>query len=135
VRWRIGERDTGKIYDPFDAQDGAGGCLQPCDATQRDCANAPRWRVTRVHLVLADTETGAEVPAPPAGLDSNCDARELTTPFTLPEGLFSITLRAFDPAMPELVQAESPSPELRVLRRGEIVNLDIVVLAVLGAPP
>ncbi len=147
VRWRIAERDSGDLADPRDVHDVHGVC---CPATGPDgaccvlsndsdqcCAAADEatgcrktWHVTRVRVVLADPETGGEVPQAASGLDAACSARELTTPFELPLGLFAITLRAFDPAAPGEVEAESPSPEIRTVRKAEIVSLDVVQLSV-----
>jgi hypothetical protein len=128
VRWRIAERATGRLLDPRDVGDGSGRCCQRApDSTA--CADEG-WRITRVRVVLADPSSAVEIADAPTGLDASCTARELTTPFIVPEGLFAITLRAFDPAAPELIEAESPSPELRVVRKAEIVNLDVVALSV-----
>jgi hypothetical protein len=129
VRWRIVEQQTGAFHDPRDIADASGTCCQPIP-NEKPCAGAPAWRVTRVRIVLADSNTGQEIAQPPAGLDATCSARELTTPFTLPDGLLAISLQAFDPAAPALVEAESPSPQLRTIKKAEIVNLDVVALSV-----
>jgi hypothetical protein len=129
VRWRITELETGALYDPRDVADDSGTCCQPV-AGEKPCGGLPAWRVTRVRVVLADSNTGQKIANPPAGLDATCSAREFTTPFTLPAGLLAISLRAFDPGAPDLVQAESPSPQLRTVHKAEIVNLDVVALAV-----
>ena len=128
ARWRLSERQTGALYDPRDISDESGTCCQPV-AGSPACAGAPAWRVTRVHVVLADPATATEIAAQP-GLDASCGSRELTTPFSLPEGLFAISLRAFDPAAPAMIEAESPSPQIRTVRKAEIVNLDVVELLV-----
>ena len=128
VRWRIAEQVTGALYDPRDIADKAGTCCQPISGQPR-CSELATWRVSRVRVVLADPTTAAEIEVP-GGLDATCGARELTTPFTLPTGLFAITLRAFDPTAPDLIQAESPSPAIRTLRKAEIVELDVVALSV-----
>lgn len=133
VRWRIVERATGTLRDPRDVSDQQGVCCQN-RSDRGECAGQPGWRVTRVLVVLTDPTTGTTLPDPPAGLEAPCNARELTTPFELPDGLFAINLRAFDPAAPLVVEAESPSPELRVVRAAEIVNLDIVELSVTSPP-
>ena len=134
VRWRIAERQTGNLDDPRDVSDESGVCCQVRD-DKVGCAGQPGWRITRVRVVIANPTTLEELStsasgAAFAGLDAECGARELTTPFELGEGLFAFTLRAFDPAAPDVIEAESPSPELRTVRKAEIVNLDIVELSV-----
>ncbi len=127
VRWRIVERETGAIHDPRDVSDETGEC---CANPAVKCAAQPGWHVSRVRLVFTDPSSEAQLANPPAGLDATCRARELTTPFELPEGLYAIALRAFDPAAPIVIQAQSPSPELRTVRKAEIANLDVVELSV-----
>lgn len=129
VRWRIVERETGALHDPRNISDASGACCAN-GASERPCDTQPGWRITRVRLVFTDPMTGAELVVPPVGLDASCSARELTTPFELPEGLYAIALRAFDPGAPAVIQAQSPSPELRSVRKAEIVNLDVVELSV-----
>jgi len=133
VRWRIAERETGNLDDPRDVADDTGVCCQAHDAGR--CAGQPGWRITRVKVIISDPDTLVPEPdAPTSGLDAPCGARELTTPFDIKEGLFAITLRAFDPAIDPsasgYIEAESPSPEIRTVRKAEIVNLDIVELSV-----
>jgi hypothetical protein len=128
VRWRISELGTGKLYDPRDINDSTGTCCK--DAHAGECAAQPGWRVTRVQLRLIDQATEQPLANAPNGLDSPCSARELTTPFELPPGIYAISLRAYDPAMPDLIEAESPLPEIRTLRNSEIVSLDVVELSV-----
>jgi hypothetical protein len=132
VRWRIVERETGARFDPDDVDDGNGVCCQQRDA-QLGCTGQPGWHVNRVALEFRDPVTSELVPDLPMGLDAPCSARELTTPFELDEGSFAIQVRAFDPSEPAVAQALSPSPELRDVKRGEIVNLDIVELSVSAA--
>ncbi len=128
VRWRISELGTGLLLDPRDVSDSTGACCK--HSAQQACADETDWRITRVQLALVDQSTGQPLANAPLGLDASCRARELTTPFELPPGTYAISLRAYDPATPELIQAESPSPEIRTLRRSEIVNLDVVELSV-----
>ncbi len=128
VRWRISEVGTGEFYDPRDVSDSVGTCCKDSDTLCASQSNA--WRVTRVQLALIDQATEVPLANAPNGLDAPCSARELTTPFELPPGTYAISLRAYDPAVPDVVEAESPSPEIRTLRRAEIVNLDVVVLSV-----
>jgi hypothetical protein len=132
VRWRISEQKTGALYDPRDVSDDNGTCCQPMG--DQPCSGSPAWRVNRVRVVLADSNTGAEVMTDREGLDAGCGSRELTTPFSLPEGLFAISLRAYDPAMPDAIEAESPAPAIRTVRKAEIVNLDVVELEVSTTP-
>src|SRR5688572_26605462 len=90
VRWRIAERTTGRLLDPRDVADGRGGCCERgIDGSA--CIDGG-WRITRVRVVLADPSSAVEIADAPTGLDAGCSARELTTPFTVPEGLFAITL-------------------------------------------
>jgi hypothetical protein len=129
VRWRIVERETGALHDPRDVADKSGQCCAN-GGSVASCATQPGWHITRVHLLFTDPTTQTPLANPPAGLDAACNARELTTPFELPEGLYAIALRAFDPAAPDVIQAQSPSPELRTVKKAEIVNLDVVELSV-----
>jgi hypothetical protein len=107
-------------------------CCAAVDAATGCAAVAPvhEWRISRVRVVLDYPDTEKEIDDAPSGLDAKCGDRELTTPFTLPEGLFAITLRAYNPAAPDQIQAESPSPAIREIKKSEIVNLDVVELSV-----
>ncbi|MEO6953636.1 MAG: hypothetical protein ABI321_17675 [Polyangia bacterium] len=127
VRWRIAERETGRVDDPRYDSDAAGVCCQYFESN-RLCTTLG-WHITRVQLLFTDPTTGAALADPPAGLDAPCGNRELTTPFALPSGNFDILLRAYDPVT-NATQAQSPLPEQRSIRRSEIVNLDIVELSV-----
>ena len=127
VRWRIAERETGRVDDPRDDSDAAGVCCKYFDSG-RACTKAA-WHITRVQLLFADADTGAPLADPPGGLDAPCGKREFTTPFSLPSGNYDITLRAYDPTT-DATQAQSPLPEERSIHRAEIVNLDIVELSV-----
>ena len=127
VRWRIAERETGRVDDPRDDSDAAGVCCKYREAG--GVCSTMGWRISRVQLLFTDTTTGAPLADPPAGLDAPCGKREFTTPFSVPSGNYSILLRAYDPAT-DAVQAQSPLPEERSLHRSEIVNLDIVELSV-----
>ena len=133
VRWRIAERSTGALHDPRDVADASGTCCAVRDS-QLGCAGQPGWHITRVRLELTEilAEEGTEQPLanPPAGLDAPCRSRELTTPFELPTGTFAVALKAFDPAAPDAIEAESPSAEIRTIHRAEIVSLDVVELSV-----
>lgn len=134
VRWRIVERETGDLHDPRDVSDHSGECCAN-GAGGGLCVDQAGWHVTRVLLVFTDPATGAPLTNPPVGLSAACSARELTTPFEVPAGLYAIALRAFDPTAPTVIQAQSPSPELRSVRDAEIVNLDVVELSVSVAAP
>lgn len=107
-------------------------CCAVVDAASGCASVEPirEWRITRVRVVLSDPSTEVEIPNEPTGLDAKCGDRELTTSFSLPQGLFAITLRAYDPAAPDEIQAESPSPAIREIKKAEIVNLDVVELSV-----
>lgn len=127
ARWRIIELANGDFYDPRDIADQNGVCCEPISGQPR-CGGAPAWRIETVRVQLADPATGVELADPPSGLVAKCGDREFTTPFTLPSGQFAINLVADAPSL-------SPSPEIRIVKPAEIVNLDVVALSIPATTP
>jgi hypothetical protein len=129
VRWRISVQQTGQALDPRDVSDGNGVCCERQGRT--GCNGQPGWQVEKIALVVADATTG--VPLLELEGDERlifpCGARERTTPFILPIGSFALSLRAFAPE-PSLQQAHTPEPTVRVVKKGEIVNLDVIEVQV-----
>jgi len=143
-RWRLVDKGTkdragsGRIYDPgeFIGEDGACECA-PGDGR---CAGSS-WKVTRVQLVVRDPKTLAVPPEIDAGdVTFACRQREATTPFIVPTREngepWALSLRAFDPAAspgsPD--QGTTPSPDVRFVPPAEIVNLDVIEIAVRSMP-
>jgi hypothetical protein len=130
VRWRISVQQTGQALDPRDVSDGQGVCCEHQGSA--GCAGQPGWQVEKIALVVADAVTGVPLPelADDQQLIFPCGARERTTPFILPIGTFALSLRAFASAQPLLPQASTPEPSVRVIKKGEIVNLDVIEVQV-----
>lgn len=128
ARWRIVELSTGLFKDPRDIADSDGTCCEPL-SQEPACGGEPAWRIETVRVQLADPATGVELPNAPADLTAKCGARELTTPFTLPTGLFAINL------ITDSSVVLSPSPELRTIEPGQIVNLDVITLSIPATVP
>jgi hypothetical protein len=123
ARWRIVELSNGDFYDPRDIADAEGVCCEPLSG-QPACGGSPAWRIETVRVQLADPTTGVELADAPSDLTAKCGAREFTTPFTLPSGLFAIDL------VTDSAVALSPSPELRTVEPAHIVNLDVIALSI-----
>jgi hypothetical protein len=131
VRWRVEERETGRLDDPRDISDGNGVCCQT-RVDGQPCGPASGWIIPRVRLRLEDPTTDGVVNPDLPGLTAECGARELTTPFDLPSGTYAITLVAYNPADPDAscAEAQSPLPEIRSVKKADIVQLDVVELSV-----
>lgn len=135
VRWRIEERETGRLDDPRDISDGNGVCCQQRPDGQA-CGVESGWEIQRVALQLHDPTTNAPVDGDLPGLTAACGKREFTTPFDLPVGTYGITLVAYNPDFASdlgptaCTEAQSPLPEIRNVKAGQIVQLDVVELSV-----
>ncbi len=137
VRWHILDLTTGQDFDPTAVSGPNGVCqnLQPpatCHAS---------WLVHRVRVVLADPVSGIETMAANPDLQFPCRQREATTPFSLTPGTFAMSLQAFDPARagPDgssdfALDGVTPAPSVRVVRTGEVVNLDVIEIGVHSLP-
>jgi len=134
VRWRIVDKQSGAVIDPRAVADPlvAGGCA--CVPPSGSCPRGCGFRITRVQLRVTNPTTGETIPVDERYTLFECTAREATTGFRIPEGEHALSLRAFDPADPDRPQATTPPPVVRQLSRGEIVNLDLIELAVDPAP-
>jgi hypothetical protein len=69
-----------------------------------------------------------------ARLIFRCSSREATTEFILPVGTFALSLQAFDPAQPAVDEGATPAPAVRAVKQSEIVNLDVIRVAVHPSP-
>jgi hypothetical protein len=141
VRWRIVDQSTGEQYDPGDykANDGSccacvgsdGKCETKYDPTTHvpDCANP--WQIENVSVTLANANTGAPIPD---GLSAfPCSIREKTTPFVLPPGTFAISLAVTNDVgdgMNVPAPVAVPPPSIRTIVAGDVVNLDVIEIAV-----
>jgi hypothetical protein len=91
------------------------------------------FRIPRVRLEVFDLSLGTPslMAVDEAATTFDCRLGEATTPFRLPVGeKRALALRAFDPDAPLATVATSPPPAPRAIRRGEIVGLDVIELAV-----
>ena len=127
VRWRLRDLTTGEQFNPRDVGVAGGACAH----------QNPTWTIQDVSLVLADPATGVPMMSRPEWeAEFDCSQREGTTPFELPVGTFALSIQ------PTTVSPEggavAAAPQVREIRAGEIVNLDIVEIGVnplpLGAP-
>jgi hypothetical protein len=138
-RWRLvdkGSKDragSGKIFDPGEFGGDDGSCV--CAPGDGRCPGFS-WRVVRVKLVVRDPDTLA---TPPEVLDEDttfaCRQREATTPFIVPTREngepWALSVRAFDPDAPQGTpdQGTTPAPDVRFVPPAEIVNLDVIEIA------
>jgi hypothetical protein len=133
VRWRIVDKTSARVIDPRGVGDplvpGACACVPPSG----DCPRCG-FRITRVQLRVTNPSTGEPIPVDDRYTLFECTRTEATTGFRIPEGEHALSLRAFDPAEPDRPQATTPPPVVRQISRGEIVNLDVIELAVDPAP-
>jgi hypothetical protein len=131
VRWRIVDLPTGFVYDPNDQAIAGGGCAcVPQGAPGPFCGDRLQWTIPRVRLVVNDL-MDQPVLAGDSRLIFACSAREATTPFILPAGIFSVSIAAFDPAGSDLSAiAVTPQPTLRTIRPAAIVNLDVIEIGI-----
>jgi hypothetical protein len=122
VRWHIVDLTTGQNWDPRDVAKG-GDCVSP--------DSPPAWIINKVQLSLLDISDGS-IASNAIAVDPpfNCSQREATTSFTLPLGTFAMSLTV-NPPDPDVV---TPAPQVRSLKRGELVNLDVIELGVHPLP-
>ncbi len=126
VRWRIVEKQSGRIHDPgsLASGDGTGAC--ECAADNDACKACP-WRVQSVKLVVQDPLTLAPAPVDEVDVTFPCRVREATTRFAIPEGRWALSLKAFE-------QGTTPAPDVRDVKRGQINNLDVIEISVCPLP-
>jgi hypothetical protein len=132
-RWFLVSRLSGRRFDPV-LNGGTDGACCP----DRNCEGRPAWIVSRVRLVVRDTETDLPVALPPEQTTFRCDQREAITPFSIPPGIQALSLRALLPgdgmAIPDVDQAATPPPIVREVRRGVVVDLEFIDIAVEPLP-
>jgi len=148
VRWRIIDRSSGVSYDPrYAGSDTTNGACFLCGtAGQRVCPDPAEqvWWVDKVELQVVDTATNQPIAIAPF----NCTDRERTTAFTIPDGRYQLSLRAYrltegardggaidcDPKDCACEWA-TPPPVIRDIKSAEITNLDVIEVGVEPPPP
>jgi hypothetical protein len=131
VRWRIVEKQSGRIHDPgsLAAADGTGACQ--CTLENPDCSPVCQWKVQAVHLVVRDPVTLAAAPVDDVDVTFPCRVREATTRFTIPPGRWAISLAATGDST---TNPTTPPPDVRDVKRGQINNLDVIEISVCPLP-
>jgi hypothetical protein len=136
VRWRIIDVQTGVGFDPHDVRMSDDSCSCAACPNPASCATcAPNlWIITRVHLRLADPNTGAPFGVDPSAVTFSCATREATTPFVLPVGNYALSLDADAVTAPgqacPRLEVITPAPLTRTIVKGEVVNLDVIEIGV-----
>ena len=133
VRWRIVDLTTSIDYDPRANAQADGSCAGPLDAT--DAGPVPEWVVHNVRLALADPASGAPVAVDPGYVIFSCRQREATTSFHIPLGRFAIDLCAFSSNPAVCDEGVTPPPQIRIVKKAEIINLDVIEIGVRPRPP
>jgi hypothetical protein len=133
LRWRIVDQTTGQIYNPEDVGIG-GACACAFDVCKQACPN--EWLVHAVRLVIADPSTGQEIGGvPDRDIVFPCHIGEATTGYDIPVGNFALSLKAYDPSNPSAPpEGVTPPPTIRQINKGELLNLDVIAIAI-NAPP
>lgn len=136
VRWRIVDNSTGTDYDPRDHSQG-NACA--CTAGEGGgCEPDFSWIVHDVRIVVGDPTTGIEIGGiPESDIVFPCRDREATTRFDIPTGgPWAFSLRAYNASLGtgSAVEGTTPLPTLRQVRKAEIVNLDVIEIAVHPLP-
>jgi hypothetical protein len=128
VRWEIVDLTRGDYIKPNEVGQSDGSCAHQ----EPDMSPVSSWRIAKVRLVLAGADGN------PLPNDQNrvfdCRAREAVTPFTQPLGTFAMSLRAVDDSGNDDRTVITPAPAVRTIRRGEVVNLDVVELGIHPQP-
>jgi hypothetical protein len=127
VRWEIVDLTRGDYIKPNEVGQSDGSCAH----VEADMSPVSSWRIFKVRLVLADAS--GELPKDDR-LIFKCSVREAVTPFTLPLGTFAMSLRAVDENDDIDTSVITPAPAVRTIRRGEVVNLDVVELGIHPQP-
>jgi len=136
-RWRLVDKSSGALASARDYPDpdGSGGCR--CVRGQRDCATSCGWAVSRVRLRAASLVDGVPTPLDldAASTQFACSVGEATTAFKIPPGTLALTIDGFVATdSGDVIQATGPSPIVRTIVANQVVNLDIVELAVAQQP-
>ena len=137
LRWRIVDLQSGVGYDAkkFSGPDGVCRCPPPSEASRStECAPTYGWTVHRIEIELTDEKTGEAALLADPRLTFDCSRREATTPFIVPPGNYGIRVHARDPARGDCVEGHTPPAISRALRKGDIVNLDVVEVGILNPP-
>ena len=129
-RWRLVDKSSGTLTTARDYAQPDGSCL--CTKGQRDCPTSCGWRVTKVRLHASSLVGGVPMPIDLAEQDVEfpCSVGEATTAFRIPAGTLALSIDGYDPAPPHMIQATGPAPQVRTIVPAQVVNLDIVELAV-----
>lgn len=149
VRWRVLDEHTGRLFSRGQCCCSQGDTPLPaaaarqCDHMGSDCPVSPAWLIRDVRLNIAPVSgarvCGQRCSAAPCYIRAECIDAELTTGFCLAEGSYDLQLSADvyylggDQAFSRQAQALYPPAVRRIVRAGEIVNLDALVLTVNGS--
>jgi hypothetical protein len=136
VRWRIVDQSSGVSHDPRTLGNNKSGACFLCIGGEgvRDCPDpaTQEWWVDQVELTIVDTATNQQVPIEPFP----CKDRERTTPFTIPQGRYALSLRADRLTTPAYCEKDcsrqwpTPPPAIRDIKPAEITNLDVIEVLV-----
>jgi hypothetical protein len=131
VRWRIVEKQSGKIHDPgsLPSADGTGACQ--CTLDNPDCSPVCQWKVQSVKLLVRDPVTLDPAPVDDVDVTFPCRVREATTRFAIPAGRWAVSLSASGDAT---TNPTTPAPDVREVKHGQINNLDVIEISVCPLP-
>lgn len=135
-RWRIVDKTTGQYFDPRDQSGENASCVRyPNVGIAENCATGGWW-VQNVRLVVTDPVTRAPAPLDDdLRVEFNCREREATTQFRIPLARWALSIEVRNPPEPACGPTPTtPPPVVRDVRKGEIVSLDILEIAV-DPPP
>ena len=141
VRWRVADVEIGRLLPRgmccCNPSDNVSATLrQQCGTTGNQCLLSPAWLLRKVQLHITPVEPVGET----CVVTAPCSDGELTTQYCLVPGVYDLQLRgaleAVDGDEFACAQLSSVSPPAvrRVVKAGQVVNLDGIVLGV-NAPP
>lgn len=136
-RWRILDKTTGLLSDPRDHGGEGGACLKRTNQTiLRNCEPfGDGWWIKHVRLDVADPVSGQKTFIESRFVEFTCRTREATTEFEIPLGTWALSVRAVNPPDPPCAKVgTTPPPQVRDVKKGEIVNLDVIEIAVNPLP-
>jgi hypothetical protein len=126
VRWRIVDLQSFVGYDPRTQGLSDGSCAGPNG----------EWVVNKLRLTVADPDSGAPVDiSPPYSVIFTCRQREATTSFQIPLGRWAFNLCAFSMDPEVCDEGVTPAPTIRIVRKAEIINLDVIEIGVRPPAP